>query len=117
MYGTITLQDLQEAEREILRSLQRDEFWNEVSLVHRICAQVPQHPTQHRTMKKASSLYKMDPFLDKNGILRVGGCFKHAELSEAVKHPIILPKKGHVTSLIISHYHSLVEHQGRGMIQ
>lgn len=53
--------------------------------------------------------------LGKDGILRIDGRLKHADLSEAAKHPIVLPKKGHVTSLVIAHYHSLVEHQGRGM--
>ena len=114
-YVPVDTQDLQEAEKEIIRGLQREEFENEISLVHRIGAEVPQDQTQLTTMKKANSLYKMDPFLDKDGILRVGGRLKYADLSEADKHPIVLPKKGHVTSLVIAHYHSLVEHQGRGM--
>ena len=67
-YVPVDTQDLQEAEKEIIRSLQREEFENEISLVHRIGAQVPHDLTQLRTMKKASSLYKMDPFLDKDGI-------------------------------------------------
>ena len=29
--------------------------------------------------------------------------------------PVILPKKGHVEGLIISHFHNIVEHQGLGM--
>ena len=114
-YVPVNTQDLQDAETEIIRSLQREEFQNEISLIHRTGAQVSQDQAQRRTMKKASSLYKMDPFLDKDGILRVGGRLKHADLSEEAKHPIVLPKKGHVTSLVIAHYHSLVEHQGRGM--
>ena len=32
-----------------------------------------------------------------------------------IKHPCILPKKGHVTELIICHFHQKVAHQGRGM--
>ena len=115
LYVTVDTQDLQEAEKEIVRSLQREEFDNEISLVHCIGAKVPQDQTQLRTTKKASFLYKMDPFLGKDGILRVDGRLKHADLSEAAKHPIVLLKKGHVTSLVIAHYDSLVEHQGRGM--
>ena len=92
-YVLVDTQDLQEPEKEIIRSLQREEFENKISLVHRICAQVPQDQTQLRTMKKASSLYKMDPFLDKDGTLRVGGHLKPANLSEAAKHPMVLPKK------------------------
>jgi len=57
----------------------------------------------------------VDPFLDKAGILRVGGRLKHADLSEAAKHLNVLPKKGPVISLVIARYNSLVEHQGRGI--
>ena len=57
----------------------------------------------------------LDPFLDENGVLRVGGRLKHADLSTAVKYPAILPRKGHITHLIISHCHDSVEHQGRRM--
>ncbi len=31
------------------------------------------------------------------------------------KYPVILPKKGHVTELIIRHAHEKVAHGGRGM--
>ena len=115
LYVPVNTQDLQEAETEIIRSLQREKFWNEIRWLYRIGPQVPEDQTQLRTMKKFSSLYKMDPFLDKDGILRVGFCLKHANLPEAPKHPIVLPKNGHVTSLVIAHYHTLVEHQECGM--
>ena len=114
-YVPVNTQDLQEAETEIIRSFQREEFQDEISLLHHIGTQVLQDHTQLRTMKKASSLYKMDPFLDKDSVLRVGGYLKYADISEATKHPVVLPKKGHVTSLIIAHYHGLVEHQGHGI--
>ena len=35
--------------------------------------------------------------------------------SEGVKHPIILPRRSHVTELIIAHFHEKIRHQGRGM--
>ena len=37
------------------------------------------------------------------------------ELSEDAKHPVILPKKGHITSLVIRHVHEKVAHAGRGI--
>ena len=70
---------------------------------------------ESRAMKKASSLYQLDPFLDANEILRVGGRIRCSSLSYSTKHPIILPRKGHLTELIICHHHQRVEHQGRGM--
>ena len=45
-------------------------------------------------MKKTSAICKLDPFLDENGVLRVGGHLKHADLAAAAKHPVILPKRG-----------------------
>ena len=64
-------------------------------------------------MKKKSCLHKLDPFLDENGILRVGGRIKLSSLSYKLKYPIFLPKKGQATELILCPYHQLVEHQGR----
>ena len=68
-------------------------------------------------MKKSSSLYKLDPFLDEDGVLRVGGRLGKSSVPYDVKYPVILPKKGHVTNLILCHYHQLVKHQGRGITQ
>ena len=70
---------------------------------------------ENKAMKKASSLYQLDPFLDASGVLRVGGRIKRSSLSYGAKHPIILPRKGHIIELIICHHHQLVEHQGRGI--
>lgn len=68
-------------------------------------------------MKKSSSLYKLDPFIDENGLLRVGGRLRLSSLPYDARHPIILPKEGHVTNLILCHFHQAVKHQGRGATQ
>jgi len=49
-----------------------------------------------------------------DGLLRVGGRLKEATSLEA-RHPIILPKKGIVTHLILDFCHKKTQHQGRGM--
>ena len=36
------------------------------------------------------------PFIDKQGLLRVGGRLKSATSPYSMKHPIIIPKKSHV---------------------
>jgi hypothetical protein len=66
-------------------------------------------------MKHTSSLFRLNPFLDKEGILRVDGRLTRASVPFHVKHPVILPRKGHVTALVIKHYHQRIRHQGRGM--
>ena len=40
---------------------------------------------------------------------------KFSNLSEEIGYPIIVPKVGLVTGLIVHHYHNLVHHQGRGI--
>ena len=49
------------------------------------------------------------------GLVRVGGRIKRANVPFHVKHPVILPRKGHTTSLLIQHYHQRVNHEGCGI--
>ncbi|XP_062541474.1 uncharacterized protein LOC134209509 [Armigeres subalbatus] len=55
------------------------------------------------------------------GILRVGGRIKHANLGFGQRHPIILPPKHHLTSIIINDFHEIYLHiwivDGRNVIQ
>jgi len=46
-----------------------------------------------------SPLRKLDPFMNQDGTLRVGGRIKLADVPYHEKHPLILPKKGHATEL------------------
>ncbi|XP_068749394.1 uncharacterized protein [Montipora capricornis] len=62
-------------------------------------------------LKKNSSIYKLDPVLE-NGLLRVGGRLEHAPIENDAKHPIILPKRHHVTKLIIEYFHRASAHSG-----
>ena len=51
------------------------------------------------------TMKSLDPFLDVNTILCVGGRLRRAPFDYNEKHPMILPKYGHLTQLIIKHYH------------
>ncbi|XP_068756176.1 uncharacterized protein [Montipora capricornis] len=114
-YVPVNMQELQEVETVIVKSVQGEEFQDEISLLHCVSTQDAQDRTLLKTKRKSSTLFKMDPFLDSVGVLRVGGRLKHSDLSTPVKYPILVLKKGHLTNLVISHYHDSVEHQGRGM--
>ena len=67
------------------------------------------------SMKKTSLLYRLDPYLDKGGVLRVGGRIRNALVSYEIKHPVILPSKGHITALLVRYHYERISHQGRGM--
>ena len=57
--------------------------------------------------------YQLDPILE-NGVLRVGGRFRMSSATLKFKHPVILPKEGIDTQLILDHCHKKTQHQGRG---
>lgn len=60
----------------------------------------------------SSPLRKLNPFLDNDNILRVGGRIKHSDIPYTQAHPIILPAKDNVTSIIVNHYHLKLFHSG-----
>ena len=73
---------------------------------------------RHRNegLKTTSCLYKLDPFVDEDGLLRISGRIHHVAIVPEVKHPFILPKSSHVTDFIVRHFHSEIgHHQGRGI--
>ncbi|XP_078355375.1 uncharacterized protein LOC144640001 [Oculina patagonica] len=95
----ITVEEMERAEREILRHVQRRAFPEEVN-----------HP--EKPVKKKSRLYKLDPIVV-DGLLCVGGRSRRASLPAESKNQIILPKEDHTTRLIIDHYHRICGHSGR----
>ncbi|GBM25040.1 hypothetical protein AVEN_96632-1 [Araneus ventricosus] len=47
----------------------------------------------------------MNPFLDDNGILRVGGRIENSSVNFDQKHPIVLPDKSNFTKIVILYFH------------
>ena len=64
-------------------------------------------------LPKSSPLLKLNPVIGKDGLLRVGSRLERAGLSYEESHPLILPSSHHITTLLITHYHQRVQHQGR----
>ena len=44
-------------------------------------------------LNKKSSIYNLDPFLDRCGLLRVGGRIQKSIVTEEMKHPGVVSKK------------------------
>lgn len=100
-----SVEERQEAELFIIRLVQTEAFSSEIKAL-RECKEVKD---------KANKLHKLSPFVDEYGVLRVGGHLIRSSLHPHVKHPAILPKASHVSSLLIKHLHEKVHHQGKGM--
>ena len=98
------LQDITDTEKIIIRMVQEQHFSTIIETLKK------DGVVNKNTHKEHGLLYQLDPMLDENGILRVGGRFSRAQLHYSVKHPVILPKEGHVTQLIIRHYHNILRH-------
>lgn len=72
---------------------------------------------QTKGLAKSQGILRLDPFLDEDGVIRVGGRLRHSTLAFQNKHPSLLPKEGHLTALIIDSYHKVYLHAGPKLLQ
>ncbi|XP_054869314.1 uncharacterized protein LOC129349591 [Amphiprion ocellaris] len=100
----LTVDDLRQAELDIIRYCQQIKFQEEISALQR-----------KETVKKGSRIYKLNPQLQE-GILRVGGRLSRACMPTEAKHPMLLPKDHHVVDLILQDAHELLGHSGRNHV-
>lgn len=64
-----------------------------------------------KSISDRSFIKSLNPFLDKSGIMRVGGRLSHAPIAFDEKHPIILPKHK-ISEMIAYHAHIRCLHGG-----
>ena len=96
----------QDAELFIIRSVQHEAYGPEISSIK-----------QSMCLPKDSSIRTLNPFLDDDGVLRVGGRINNSEIGALEKNPLLLPGKHHVSKLIVRHFHAEVQHQGRSFTE
>ncbi|XP_024892982.1 uncharacterized protein LOC112468134 [Temnothorax curvispinosus] len=97
--SAIKIKDLERADQTILRKVQQEAFSEELTDLRR-----------KRRLSRKSKLQSLDPFIDEEGLIRVGGRLRHASVPANQKHPIVLPAKHRVTSLIMQEEHSRLLH-------
>ena len=101
--GDVTdAQLLQQAVQKIIQVCQSQTFGDEIEALKAGIA-----------LSTESQFSQLDPFLDSDGLLRVGGRLRQAELNDREKHPIILPRSSHITELIAASCHKKTAHGGR----
>lgn len=101
---SLTLDDLDNAESEIIKFIQRRHFEEEIRVLR--------NGTQ---LSRGSALFKLDPILQV-GILRVGGRLNKSAMPETAKHPAILSKHSKVATLILRDIHQRTGHCGRNYV-
>ncbi|XP_052799373.1 uncharacterized protein LOC128230989 [Mya arenaria] len=92
----------QKAEKFIIKVVQAESYLKELD-----CLKLG------KPVSKQSHILQLDPYLDEDGLLRVGGRLSRSSLSTCEKNPIIIPGDHHISVLLIRHYHESVQHQGR----
>ncbi|XP_044588764.1 uncharacterized protein LOC123267942 [Cotesia glomerata] len=63
-------------------------------------------------LPKNNSITKLTPFIDHQGVLRVGNRLKNALLDPEERHPAILPRQSPLTSILIDDSHRKTLHGG-----
>ncbi|XP_055588999.1 uncharacterized protein LOC129741299 [Uranotaenia lowii] len=93
--------ELFEAESAVARCVQLECFPDEIQAL-----------SKGENVPRRSPLRWFNPFLDQNGIIRVGGRIRNSAEHWNTKHPIVLPARHHLTKLILEYYHRRLLHAG-----
>jgi len=67
---------------------------------------------EHQEVTATSSLKTLHPFIDQEGLLRVGGRLQQSMLLYQAMHQMILPPNHHFTRLVVSAEHTSLHHAG-----
>ncbi|XP_061170566.1 uncharacterized protein LOC133179906 [Saccostrea echinata] len=97
---------IKQAENQIVRAVQRDMYPRETEAL-----------MEGRPIPRTSSILKLAPFIDDQVIIRVGGRLQTSDLPYGEKHPVLIPGKHHVATLIVRRFHEQTEHQGRHLTE
>ncbi|XP_031330987.1 uncharacterized protein LOC116161684 [Photinus pyralis] len=99
--GELSVDEIKCAMRKLILVVQAQSFKREVELIK-----------NGKRLSGASQILSLNPFVDKDGILRVGGRLSKSSFNMRHKHPIILPSNSTLTDLIIDHEHKRNLHIG-----
>lgn len=100
--ANLSVTDLVDGEILMVKLVQKQQFAIEISLIK-----------NSNPLPKKSALRTLNPFIDHQGLLRVGGRLENANhLTYDAKHPIILPKSHKITKSLVFWYHSQLHHVG-----
>lgn len=98
----LTCTDLKGAELTVIKKVQEEAYVDEIDCIQK-----------GQDLPGDSHLKMLKLFIDSEGLLRVGGRIKHSNLGTDEIHPILIPGKHHVATLLIRHHHERIKHQGR----
>ncbi|XP_072379162.1 uncharacterized protein [Diabrotica undecimpunctata] len=98
--NTLEVSELQNAELKIIKMLQYSNFSSEISELKK-----------GKTLSN-KCLLPLNPFLDENEMLRVGGRLRNSDVTFDQRYPLLLPSKNRVVRLILHREHARLCHSG-----
>lgn len=99
--GHLTIKELENVIIILVKLIQGQMFYAELKVLK-----------FDKDLNKNSKIINLSPFLDENGIIRVGGRLSLADLSYDKRHPILLPKGNRFVDLMFMHEHLKLGHAG-----
>lgn len=99
--GPLSVSEMDLSLKYLLRMAQSHNFSEEINSLK-----------LNNSISKKSKLFNLNPFIDTDNLLRVGGRLKKSDFDYDLKHPVILPKGHPLTKLIITYEHRKLLHAG-----
>lgn len=99
--GPLQTSELDNSMIVLIKISQDESFSKEINLI-----------TNQKALKSKSLLCSLTPFIDSQGLLRVGGRIAASNYCFDKKHPILLHANQHLTKLLFEHEHKLLMHAG-----
>lgn len=104
--NALSTRELDLALMTLITEAQNQEFAQELESLRR-----------NESLPKNSKLLTLNPFIDINNVLRVGGRLQNAEIPMNQRHPMLLPQHHKLTTLIVHNAHIINLHAGnQGMM-
>ena len=100
----LNINELDLAQRQLLKLVQNQAFCKEIEVLKK-----------KGNIPRTSKIYGLDPYVDSDGLLRVGGRLRKGELDANIAHPVLLPKNSCISVAIVRWCHKNVAHGGRGL--
>ncbi|XP_072400311.1 uncharacterized protein [Diabrotica undecimpunctata] len=96
--GPLSVDELLTSTNSICKIVQHQHFSSEISEI------------QNSKSLSNKNMVSLSPFINHYDFLCIGGRLKNADILEYHKHPILLPSKSHVVTLLLSHEHTRLGH-------
>lgn len=109
--GALMQQELKKAEEILWQQAQRRFYGVEIGLLQETSGTPA---AQHAAVPKSSSIHKLWPFMDQNGVVRKRSRLAAASwIADEVKYPVILPREHPISFLLTDFFHRRFRHANR----